>query len=173
MNILNKILIYPSELAQGEQRLKGELSQSVFDLKSYDLKPVTDVSFDLRVNQFDQEVLTQGEVSVVFQSDCSRCLKPLEKEYHLEGLAFSMEVDEEDECYDLTEELREEILIRVPQYFSCAQISAEGACEINYPQKSIDNPSSDSVQNSPSSNQDDRWSGLDAWGGSDEGRDNQ
>jgi len=171
VNLVDRIKVFPSEVSDLPLTIEGELNQSVFELKNYDVQASTHLKYHLELTLFETELLVRGQVSITFEAECSRCWKLLSYDVVLEDLVMSIEVDEEDEVYDLTDELREEVLIELPQYFTCARVLGGDECEVNYPQKNVDKDTKDVVEELPSQSEDSRWAGLDAWNNPADGED--
>jgi uncharacterized protein len=87
----------------------------------------------------DRKYYWQARLETVVKSECRRCLAPVNVPLHESlGLVFVAEEDatDEDDCYlvprrasalDLTEAVREELLLAIPQFVECRQ-DCRGLC---------------------------------------------
>ena len=163
VSLVDRVLVYASQVSEVSIKLSGGLKPEVFELKDYDLKAKSPLAYELEVSKFETELLIRGKATAIFGGDCSICWKPLELKVEVPDLIFSMEVEEDEEEFDLTGELREEVLIELPQYLTCERVGDDSECKVNYPQKSVDKGGEDVVKDLPSQSEDRRWAGLDAW----------
>ena len=107
--------------------LKGELPAAELDLASVDelihlSKPL---AYDLEVERLEKAILVQGNLSLVLDCECARCLKPYQHVLALGEWACHLALEGEEkvqiinDCVDLTPYLREDILLGFPQHPLC------------------------------------------------------
>jgi len=122
-----KLLIQLSNLPEEGTSLSGELDPSLFDLPEKDAKsdspltPAGPLSYDLHAQRFDGdnggELLLQGRLSAPFDLTCVRTLHPFRHTITLDHATVSAEITSGE--IDVTEQIREELLILLPTYPDC------------------------------------------------------
>ena len=122
-------LIIPLEEFPEEGRyLSGELDAAVFGIDSAALRSTGPLSYELEVQLFETELMVRGSITAPFELRCDRCLARFPYTVELEGLAFSYDVKGKL-ALDITEDLREEVVLALPSYPKCEISGLE--CEIN------------------------------------------
>ena len=114
-------------LAREELFLEGTLTPQELEIDNVDeLVHVTKpVSYDLEVQEAENGILVVGKLAVTLQLECSRCLKPFDKDLDLDDWTCFLPLDGEDkvvvnnDCIDLTPYIREDILLCFPQRPLC------------------------------------------------------
>lgn len=152
------IIDLPSLPEEGKA-FSGELDRSVFDLPEGDARAVGPLSYDLWAQRFESELLLTGTLSAPFEFTCVVTLKPFVKTIHLEQVAVSVEIGNASGL-DVTDGLREEILIEFPTDPRCDEGDVPEPCEIDPRYLAVDKPPVDEVSPSPRDGGDDRWSAL-------------
>lgn len=148
-------------LPEEGKNFSGELSPEFFDLPAHDAKPVGPLSYDLHVQRFGSELLLSGSLSAPFELICVRTVHPFTKTLRVDPANISVEIEDEGSV-DVTEALREEILLEIPDYPRCEEADEPMHCEIDPRYLAVDKPSEDTVETRPRAAGDDRWSALDA-----------
>lgn len=110
--------------------LQGELDRSVFDLKDQLAEPSSPLRYDLRATVADGCLLLQGRLEAEFELSCGHTLERFSHTVRLDPYLESVEL-ENGEFIDLTDQLRDDILLALPAY-PRAPGSEE---EIPWPQK--------------------------------------
>jgi len=108
-------------------RLQGELSVEELDVETGDeiIQVKGPLKHDLEVQKVEDGLLVQGELKLLLQCECVRCLKSIPLLLRLENWArhLPLEGDERvpvvNDCVDLTPYLREDILLECPQHPLC------------------------------------------------------
>lgn len=108
-------------------QLRGELPPQELELDELDevIHVRQPLVYDLEVQKLDNAVLAQGNLSLVLDCECVRCLKPFQQTLKLEGWACHLPLDGEDkppindDCVDLTPYVREDIVLAFPQHPLC------------------------------------------------------
>ncbi len=134
-------------------------SEDVFDLPKEDASAVGTLEYDLWVQRFGNELLLTGTISVPFQFKCVITLKDFVKTIHLESTAVSIEIGNSSQL-DVTESLREEVLLAFPTNPRCDEGDEPEPCEIDSKYLAVDKPDQNDVSPAPRSEGDDRWSAL-------------
>ncbi len=109
-------------------QLSGELDGSIFGLDDADVMSIGPLHYDLSVQLFDSELLAHGRVEADFRFSCVRCLQPVDYCVALDKVALSEDVTQKLSV-DITDELREELLLELPHYPKCELNGDE--CKIN------------------------------------------
>jgi uncharacterized metal-binding protein YceD (DUF177 family) len=154
------LMIDLAKLPEEGRAFTGELSKEIFDLPEDDAQAVGPLEYDLWVQRFESELLMTGNLSAPFEFTCVRTLHPFVQTIHLEGSAISVEITNEGEI-DVTDALREEILINFPVDPRCEEGDVPQKCEIDPRYLSVDKPAEDELPTPPRAGGDDRWSALD------------
>lgn len=139
----------------------GELPQEIFGLPENDAQPTGPLVYDLWVQRFESELLLTGSLSAPFEFTCVITLKKFVQTIRLNGTAISLEIGNQGEM-DVTDDLREEILINFPADPRCDEGDVPEPCEIDSRYLSVDKPGEDGLPTSPRAGSDDLWSALDS-----------
>ena len=107
--------------------LKGEIPAEELDVDDLDelVKLQKPVSYDLEIQKLEQAVLAHGTLSLTFDCECARCLKPYKHPLKLENWACHLPLEGEEmvvvtnDCVDLTPYIREDIVLAFPQHPLC------------------------------------------------------
>lgn len=138
----------------------GELPKEIFGLPEDDAQAVGPLEYEVWAQRFGSELLLTGELAASFEFTCVRTLHPFVQTIRLEGAAISLEIEREGEI-DVTEALREEVLINFPVDPRCEDGDVPQKCEIDSRYLSVDKPPEDGLPTPPRAESDDRWSALD------------
>lgn len=155
------LVIDLANLPEEGKNFSGELAQEIFDLPEGDAKAVGPLRYDLLVQRFGSELLLTGNLSAPFEFTCVRTLHPFVQTIFLENAAVSQEILTEGDL-DVTESIREEVLINFPVDPRCDEADVPQHCEIDSRYLAVDNEVEDDVGSAPRAPGDDRWSQLDA-----------
>lgn len=161
--MLKRLLIDLSMLPEEGKAYRGELSEEIFELPAGDdVQAAGPLSYDLFVQRFETELLISGEISAPFRMVCVRTIHPFVQTIVVEGMAVSLEIGSEGEM-DITDALREEVLVLLPHDPRCSEADEEMTCEIDSRYLAVDKEDDFSVEDAPrAGTTDDRWSVLDA-----------
>jgi uncharacterized protein len=83
------------------------------------------LKYDLEIQRLEDGLLAQGELSLVLDCQCVRCLKKFQHTLMLRGWAEHVPLTGEEsapvvnDCVDLTALVREDILLEFPQHPLC------------------------------------------------------
>ena len=158
--MIPKLEIILAELPEFGEQIKGEISPDIFELnEQLEGKPTTGLIYDLNVQQFDSELLVRGSIHTVFELTCVRTIHPFTMTIRIDDFATSIEISED--TMDLTEQLREEILLLLPIYPVCDMGDEGMTCEIEEKYLALDKDQESDLEEKPAESQDDRWSALD------------
>lgn len=121
------LLVNLRHLEAHEIKLKGELpvAELNLDLKDDMCQAEKPLRYNVEVQEVENEILVQGELSLTLKCECVRCLKPFEHTLALKNwtqllpLEGEEKVPVDNDCVDLTPYLREDILLEFPQHPLC------------------------------------------------------
>lgn len=104
--------------AEGKD-LAGSLPPSFFGLAESDtIQAISPLRFSLHVEKDDGDLLVSGELEATFSLQCGRCTESFPHRIHLTDYATELEIGE-GLTIDLTEALREDMLLALPSYPRC------------------------------------------------------
>ena len=135
-----KLVVDVSRLASEGETLEGEVF--CVDIDEEFVRPFGGVRYRLGVQLFGTELLVRGRLEQAFDLVCSRCGEDFDTTIKVEDFTESYEVGENTREVDLTEDVRESIILTLPTYPVCRK----------------DCPGIVRKDETPS---DDRWSALD------------
>lgn len=122
-----KLLIDVARLARDGESFSGVLDDAVLELDGELLRPFGGIRYDLSVQLFGTELLVRGTLSQDFDAVCCRCGGDFDFTVHVDDFTVSVEVAEKTEFVDLTDELRQSIILALPSYPVCRQ-DCRGVC---------------------------------------------
>lgn len=114
-------------LEEHEIHLQGDLPVDELELGLQDemIQAKKPLHYDLQVEKVAHGLLVQGQLSLVLDCQCVRCLKPLEKRLDLPDWTLHLPLEGEEkvtvdnDCVDLTPFIREDTLLEFPQHPAC------------------------------------------------------
>lgn len=134
-----KLLIDVSRLEEGGETFEGEVD--AIDLEEEFVHPFGGIRYRLYVQALGSELLVKGKLEQDFDLVCSRCGEDFDTTIKVEDFVTSVQIDEKNAEIDLTEEVREAIILNLPSYPVCDE----------------DCPG---IQQKSAALQDDRWGAL-------------
>jgi uncharacterized protein len=155
-----KLIIDLATLPEDGKSLAGQLDPALYDLPEGDAVPTGPLVYDLLAKRFGSELLLTGRLESPFEFTCVRSLHPFVQTIILDHAAISIEIGQHGEV-DVTEALREEILINFPANPRCEQADEPMTCEIDPRYFVVDKSAAEGVGSAPRAGGDDRWSALD------------
>ncbi len=121
--------LYLADYNESPKKVLGEDPVECFEweVSSYDvLAPAGPILSELKVQLFDRELLVMGKCSADFVGNCCRCGKEISCKIVAE-VNFSEEISLDSGEFDLTNELRECILLALPNHPLCS-VDCKGLC---------------------------------------------
>lgn len=113
------LCIDPRSLPAEGRRWQGSLPPSFLALAENDpARPAGPIFFELHATRDDDDLLVTGRLRAPFRLDCVRCLQPLDFLVDLDAYATEIPIENE-QIIDLTNWLREDILLALPGYPRC------------------------------------------------------
>jgi len=152
-------------LPEDGKQFSGELQPEIFNMAEGDVRPVGPLAYELFVQRFEGELLLSGSLSAPFEFTCVRTLHPFVQTIVLEHVPIVVEVGEMGQI-DVTDALREEVLLEFPVNPLCDDGDEPMHCRIDPRYLAVDKPPGEGVESPPTPAGDDRWAALDAWSGS-------
>lgn len=154
-----ELIIDLNTLPEEGKQFEGELDPAIYDLPKRDAQPTGPLYFDLNVQRFESELLVRGYLSSPFKFTCVRTNKEFVQTISLEEFGESFEIDEAQ--INLTEALREEVLMAFPAYPRCDEADEPLECIIDERYLAVDKDPPSGVDPAPQEQNDTRWSALD------------
>jgi uncharacterized metal-binding protein YceD (DUF177 family) len=155
-----RLIIDLAGLPEDGKSLVGELGPEVFDLPAGDAQATGPLEYDLWAQRYGSELLLTGALSAVFEFTCVRSVHPFLQTIRVEQAAISLEIVSEGDL-DITESLREEVLLHFPRDPKCENGDLGQACEIDSRYLAVDKAAESGQEPPPHAEGDDRWSALD------------
>lgn len=146
-------------LPEEGKQFEGELDPALYKLPEHDAQPTGPLYYDLNVQRFESELLVRGYISTPFKFTCVRDSTKFIQTISLEEFGHSYEIN--DAQMNLTESLREEVLMAFPDYPRCDEADEPHACNIDDRYLAVDKDTDSSVDPAPQEQNDTRWSALD------------
>ena len=113
------LTVDPRSLPLEGKRLQGSLPPDFFALPDGDpVRPTGPIAYDLHALRDDDNLIVTGRLHAAFQFECVRCLQPFEFVADLDPYTVELPIENE-QIIDLTESLREDILLTLPSYPRC------------------------------------------------------
>jgi len=114
-------------LEERDLQLKGELpaAELAFDVRDELIRAEKPLRYNLTVEMLHDAVLAQGELRLMLDCECVRCLRKFEQEVAIMGWAVHLPLEGEDkvspinDLIDLTPFVREDMLLEFPQHPLC------------------------------------------------------
>ena len=101
------------------ETIEGEVG--CVDLDEEFVKPFGGVRYRLDAQVFGTELLVRGHLEQDFDLVCSRCGKDFDDTVEVDDYTFSCQIDEHNPEVDLTEDVRESIILTLSTYPVCSE----------------------------------------------------
>lgn len=145
--------------------LEGEIDASVFHLPGKTAAASSPLRYSLQATHADGVVVVNGSIRAGFSLECVRCCTHFPHEVVLDPYLADIEL-ENSPVIDLTDRLREDILLALPAYPRCDQGSEPRTCPVgdrySLPPadslKDVDGPAED-----PDPGRSGQWGALESW----------
>ena len=128
----DKLIVDASRLDPDGEELAGEVA--AVDLDEEFVKPFGGVRYRLTAQVFGSELLVRGRLEQDFDLVCCRCGKDFDDTVKVDDFTASYEVGENSPEVDLTEDIRESIILALPTYPVCAEACPGIAQKVEVPQ---------------------------------------
>ena len=114
-----KLVIDASRLDPEGEVLEGEVG--AVDLAEDLVRPFGGVRYRLNAQVFGRELLVRGHLEQDFDLVCCRCGKDFDDTIKVDDFTQSYEINEKSPEVDLTEDVRECIILTLPTYPVCSE----------------------------------------------------
>jgi uncharacterized metal-binding protein YceD (DUF177 family) len=132
---------------------EGTEPSSILDLHDRGTQPVSDVEYSLDVGLSDGGLFATGQLAVDLELECVNCLERFRYPLRVRDFACQVEL-KGSETVDLTEPVREDILLALPPHPHC-DWNGERVCQgVSYRAKS-------QAADAPLAGKPDAWGALD------------
>jgi len=119
MEVENRLIVDAARLdAEGEE-LEGEVF--CVDIDEEFVHPFGGVRYRLTAQAFGSELLVRGHLEQDFSLVCSRCGGDFDDTVKVDDFTVSYEIDDKSPEVDLTEDVRESIILALPTYPVCSE----------------------------------------------------
>jgi hypothetical protein len=152
-NLDTELKLDAARISREGEELSGALDDSIYDFADEFLKPFGGLRYELGAMLVGSELLVRGKLEQDFEAACSRCGKDFDFTVKVKDFTASFEIGDGADFVDITQELRESVLLELP----------------NYPVCSEDCPGVETQEDAPV---DTRWAALDAFAEEDHTREN-
>ena len=115
-----------NKLPSDGKDIEGTLPPAFFDLQTTDVIKATEpLNYQLHVERDGKDLLLLGELSAGFELECGRCLQKFAYRTEMPHYHAEIPIESEDATIDLTDALREDILVALPSYPRCEDGNVE------------------------------------------------
>ena len=123
-----KLEIDVSRLKPGGETLEGVLDDAVLELADDELlNPFGGIRYSLDVQLLGRELLARGRLEQDFDAVCCRCGADFDFTAKVPDFTACVEAGEKIEIVDLTDEIRQSIILALPTYPVCSP-ACRGVC---------------------------------------------
>jgi uncharacterized protein len=124
-----KFEIFVARLDADGDEFEGELDCSVLGMdEDRYVRPFAGLRYKLFAQILGTELLVRGSLEQDFSAECSRCAEEFDFTLEVPDFTVSVEIKERTEIVDLTNELRESIILELPMYPICRD-DCRGICQ--------------------------------------------
>jgi uncharacterized protein len=110
--------IHTLQIPPEGKHVEGEDPLSVLDLQDPSTVPIAPLSYSLDVGLSDGGLFATGEIQSAFSLQCVKCLENFDYPVVIPNFACQVELGTSEEV-DLTESLREDIVLALPAHPRC------------------------------------------------------
>jgi uncharacterized protein len=122
------LIVDVARLEEGGERYTGELPVETLDLGASDVfSPAGGLAYDLLIQALGTELLVRGTLSLPLNCICVRCGGEFTSVARDAGFVTSIEISDATDFLDLTDEVREAIILALPGYPVCRD-TCKGLC---------------------------------------------
>ena len=123
------IIINTCHIPKGEiHTVDGTESSDILEFteSKWTITAKGDIQYHLYASMAGQDLVVRGKVAVPIETECARCAATFQTLLQVADLCIMREKVSEQEV-DLTDEIREELLLSVPMRFLCSE-ECQGIC---------------------------------------------
>lgn len=122
--------IHVLQIPEEGKRIEGEEPGDILELDSDRARAIGPIEYALDVGVSEGGLFATGKVSVNIECLCVRCLEKFQRPLQVDDFACQVDL-EGRETVDLTEHLREDILLTLPAHPHC-DWNAEKVCKAEF-----------------------------------------
>ena len=128
------MIIRFGDLESDQPALKGELGSDIFQIASDgDIQSIGPVSCDFLTSIKGDHLVVDGRLKISTQLRCVGCLENFSYIQDLSDYHAEITI-EDDQLIDLTEHIRDDILLKIPNYPRCTDgVQPDRICPMNGP----------------------------------------
>ena len=128
METQGRLIVDVSRLDEDGEWYRGETAPEVLDLSESEIiSSLGGIIYALNIQALGTELLVRGQLRQRLTCVCSRCATVFETEAADTDFICSVEINETTDFLDLTEEIREAIILALPGYPVCDE-TCKGLC---------------------------------------------
>lgn len=122
------MIIETGELQQQDRRYQGEEPASIIDIE-HDafVRGWGPIRYDLTALRRNEDLLVQGTLAVDMECQCARCAEWFKNSVRVPAFIRAYALSSDNESIDLTDDIREDILLALPMNMVCAD-KCRGLC---------------------------------------------
>lgn len=122
-----RLIVDVARLKPGGEVIEGEVD--AIDVAEDLVHPFGGIRYKLRLEVFGSELLVRGQAEQDFDLVCSRCGRDFDTTVKVEDFTASFELAENTNEVDLTDEVREAVLLELPNFPLCDEncVGIDGA----------------------------------------------
>lgn len=160
---MKRLLIELEHLPEGGKKYSGELEPEIFGIEDAEVSSIGPLQYDLHIQRFENELFLQGKISAAFKFRCVRCLEFFDYVVEVSEYAGSFAIDDKS-VVDVSEALREELVLDFPAYPKCADGGMENDCMAKSPYLGVDKEGQTGVNSSAPIENSGVWDALNELG---------
>ncbi|HEY1084498.1 MAG TPA: hypothetical protein VGE29_19685 [Prosthecobacter sp.] len=116
---MNPFLIDIRNLPGDGKQVSGTLPASFFKLEEKDLiRAESPLTYDINIIRDGKDIIVTGTLDATFSLECGRCVERFKQQVTLEEYQAEVPI-EKDPTMDLTDLIREDILLSLPNFPRC------------------------------------------------------
>ncbi|MEA1929058.1 MAG: DUF177 domain-containing protein [Candidatus Auribacterota bacterium] len=123
------MLINLKSLPPGGMTFRGALAPDIIDVDEPGVEFNLPIHYDFKVSLVKHTLLVRGWLEVEVRFTCSRCLREFSEKVEIEEFNLRKQIDDPAATIDLTEDVRADIILALPQKPLCRRDCA-GLCPI-------------------------------------------
>ena len=123
------MIIYRQQVLKEDLELVGEEPAELLQVEGKDIRAASPLHYQLHASLQEDDLLVNGSISAAFHLRCVRCLEFFEKTIRIDPYAL-LEPFENQPSIDLTDRLREDILLDLPGYPRCEMADSPRKCKL-------------------------------------------
>ena len=110
--------VYVNQIPDEGKTVEGEESSAVLDLNSDHARAIAPISYALQIGVSDGGLWATGQVGTKVECECVRCLEKFQRPLSVPDFAIQIPLEGQP-MVDLTDYLREDILLALPAHPTC------------------------------------------------------